>query len=53
MTGYQRVLVAPGLEIDVHPVRIYADVGLPVYTHVTGDQLVAPALVKIVVSYMF
>jgi hypothetical protein len=53
MTGYQRVLVAPGLEIDIHPVRIYADIGLPVYTHVTGDQLVAPALVKVVVSYMF
>ena len=52
-SGYQRLLVAPGLELDAHPVRIYADVGLPVYEHVTGDQLVAPATVKVIVSYMF
>ena len=52
-SGYQRVLLSPGVEFHLHPVKIYADVELPVFQHVTGNQLVAPALFKVVVSYMF
>ncbi len=52
-SGYQRILVAPGLEVDLHPVRIYADVELPVYQNLRGNQLVAPVLFKLSVSYMF
>ena len=52
-SGYQRVLLSPGIEFDVHPVTIYADVEFPVYEHVSGNQLVAPELFKVVVSYMF
>jgi hypothetical protein len=52
-SGYQRVLLSPGVEFHLHPVKVYADVELPVYEHVTGNQLVAPALFKVVVSYMF
>ena len=52
-SGYQRILVAPGLEVDLHPVRIYADVELPVYQNLRGNQLAAPVLFKLSVSYMF
>jgi hypothetical protein len=52
-SGYQRVLLSPGLEFHLHPVKVYADVELPVYEHVTGNQLIAPALFKVVASYMF
>jgi hypothetical protein len=52
-SGYQRVLLSPGLEVHLHPVKIYADVELPVYQNMTGNQLVAPVLFKLSVSYMF
>ena len=52
-TGYQRLLLAPGLELDIHPVKLYADVEFPVWQHLTGNQLVAPLLVKVSLSYMF
>ena len=52
-SGYQRVLLSPGIEVHLHPVKIYADVELPVYQNVNGNQLVAPALFKLSVSYMF
>ena len=52
-SGYRRILLSPGIECHLHPVKIYADVELPVYNHVTGNQLVAPVLVKVSVSYMF
>ena len=52
-SGYQRILLAPGIEFHLHPVKIFADVELPVYQNVNGNQLVAPALFKLGVSYMF
>jgi len=52
-TGYQRLLLAPGLELDIHPVKLNADVEFPVFQNVTGNQLVAPVLVKASLSYMF
>ena len=52
-SGYQRILLSPGIEVHLHPVKIYADVELPVYNHVTGNQLIAPVLVKVSLSYMF
>ncbi len=52
-SGYQRILLSPGIEFDIHPVSIYADVELPVFVHVTGNQLVAPALFKLIVTYHF
>lgn len=52
-TGYQRLLLAPGIEVDVHPVKINADVEFPVFQNVTGNQLIAPVLVKASLSYMF
>jgi hypothetical protein len=52
-SGYQRVLIAPGVEFEVHPFKVYADIEIPVVEHVTGNQLVAPALFKVSVGYMF
>jgi len=42
-----------GVEFHIHPVKIYADVELPVFQNVNGNQLVAPVLFKVNVSYMF
>jgi hypothetical protein len=52
-SGYERLLIAPGFEVDVSSFKVYANVALPVYQHVTGNQLTAPVLVKLNVSYMF
>ncbi|HXZ58873.1 MAG TPA: hypothetical protein VEG26_01735 [Steroidobacteraceae bacterium] len=52
-TGYTRAYAAPGVELDVAEWRIYADVGLPFYTNASGNQLMAPAVFKVNVSYHF
>ncbi len=52
-SGFERVLVSLGVEVDVDPFMFYVDVEAPVYIHTTGDQLVAPILVKAVVSWRF
>jgi hypothetical protein len=52
-SGYQRVLLSPGIEFDIHPVSIYADVELPVYQNTNGDQLIGSFLCKMIVSYRF
>ncbi len=52
-SGYRRILAAPGLELDWDRVRLYADLELPVYQFVYGDQLVAPWAAKFTVSYRF
>jgi len=52
-SGYQRVLLSPGVEFHLHPVKFYADVEIPVYQNMTGNQLVAPMLFKAGLSYMF
>jgi hypothetical protein len=52
-SGYQRVLLSPGIEFDIHPVMIYADAEFDVLQFSRGNQLVAPALFKLAISYMF
>lgn len=52
-SGYQRILLSPGVELDFHRLKVYADVEIPVYEYFTGNQLVAPALFKLSISYMF
>jgi len=52
-SGFQRVLLVPGLEYNAHPLMVYADVERPVYQHVTGNQLTASLLYKVSVSYHF
>lgn len=52
-SGYQRLLLSPGMEFDFHPVRVYADAEFPVYQNFTGYQLAAPVLFKVSLSFMF
>lgn len=52
-TGYQRLMISPGVEVDIHPVRIYADIEVPVLQHYTGFQLTTDVLYKFSISYMF
>lgn len=51
--GFQQLSLAPGLEFELHPVRVYADVAMPVMNNVSGNQLIAPAQVRVIASYMF
>jgi len=51
-TGYDRVYIAPGLQVLLSGrVSLYADVRIPVVTHVRGTQLVAPALVNLAMGF--
>jgi hypothetical protein len=52
-SGYQRVMLSPGIEFHIHPVKIYADAEFPVFQHFTGNQVAASVLFKVSVSYMF
>ncbi len=52
-SGYQRLMLSPGIEFHIHPVMIYADVELPVFQHFTGNQMAASVLYKVSASWMF
>jgi hypothetical protein len=52
-SGYERLMLSPGIEFHIHPVKIYADVEVPVFQNFTGNQLAAPVLFKVSMSYMF
>lgn len=52
-SGYQRMLLTPGLEVDAAGYSFYADVAIPVYQYMRGNQLVAPELIKFNISRRF
>jgi hypothetical protein len=52
-SGYDRALISPGVEMSVNQWKAYADVEFPVYEDMTGNQLIAPAALKVIVSYSF
>ena len=52
-SGFTRVLAGPGIEADIGAFRVFADVEVPVYQYVNGNQLVANVLYKAVVGYLF
>ena len=52
-SGYERLLLSPGVEFHIHPVKIYAAAEFPVFQNFTGNQLAAPVLFKVSISYMF
>ncbi len=52
-SGYDRVMVSPGLEFDAKTFKVYGDVELPVWQRVNGNQLVAPQYFKLTVSRSF
>ncbi|HKT54871.1 MAG TPA: hypothetical protein VJP88_10505, partial [Caulobacteraceae bacterium] len=60
-TGYERVLIAPGLDLRLNRLHLYGDVEFPVYQNVnaapvpadTSGQLVASPLYKVRIAYDF
>jgi hypothetical protein len=52
-SGYNRLLIAPGVEVDVQQFKVFANVGVPIYQNTNGNQLTAPELFKFNVSYTF
>jgi hypothetical protein len=60
-SGYERVLISPGVEVRLNRLRIHGDVEVPVYQHVNGapfasgksGQLTAPILLKVQIAYDF
>jgi hypothetical protein len=52
-SGYQRLLVSPGVEYDINQISLYGDVEVPVFQNVNGNQIVAPVLTKVMVGYKF
>ncbi len=52
-SGYQRILLSPGIEFDRPPFMVYADIEFPIYQHVIGDQLVARMLFKVMAGWRF
>jgi hypothetical protein len=52
-SGYDRLMIAPGVEFKMAAWKLYGDVELPLYQRVNGDQLVAPVLFKVILSRSF
>jgi len=52
-SGYERILVAPGIEVHAGSYKLYADVGLPIYQNVIGNQVTASSLFKMNISHDF
>jgi outer membrane receptor for ferric coprogen and ferric-rhodotorulic acid len=62
-SGYERLLLGPGVEAQFNHVRLYADIAVPIYQHtnaasslaIEGEsgQLIAPALFTLQTSYDF
>lgn len=49
-TGYSRLLAAPGLELRIKRLRVFADIEAPLWQNVRGNQLIAPWQAKLTIS---
>jgi len=52
-TGYTRLLVMPGLELDAKGLTVSVDAGLPIYASVSGDQLVSSLFLRVNANHRF
>jgi hypothetical protein len=52
-SGYTRALISPGIEVNWGGTHVYADIEIPVYQNIVGNQLVAMRQYKLVVSTHF
>ena len=50
-SGYDRLMISPGVEVDAGSWKLYGDVEFPVYQDMRGNQLVAPQLFKVILSH--
>lgn len=52
-SGYERLVVSPGVELQAGDWRLFADIGAPIYQRVNGNQLTAPLLFKTMLTRKF
>lgn len=52
-SGYSQAYFAPALEINFGKIRTYADIELPFYQNVNGNQLVPTRIYKVILGYNF
>jgi hypothetical protein len=52
-TGYYRLLVSPGVEVDMDHLKFYADTEFPVLQYYNGNQLSAPVALKVIFAYAY
>ncbi len=52
-SGYTRFIIAPGGEITLWGVRLYADIEVPIFQNMRGYQLTAAYATKAILSYSF
>ena len=52
-TGLQRAMIAPGIDVRAGQFRLFADVQIPVWQWVRGNQLVPEVLFRVQGSYQF
>ena len=52
-SGYQRLILSPGIEFDYAQFSAYVDVEVPVLQNFNGEQLTAPYMVKAILAYSF
>jgi len=52
-SGFERLILAPGLGLAAGQSKLYADVEVPVLQHFTGEQLASSVLFRVEVSYAF
>jgi hypothetical protein len=52
-TGYRKLLLAPGIELDEGDFKLYAEVEFAAFQSVEGDQLTARRQYKATISYRF
>jgi len=51
-TGYERLYLSPGIQVAATShLNLFADLRIPLVTHVRGYQLVAPSLVSVTLGY--
>ncbi len=52
-SGYTRLMLVPGIEVNYDKFKFYADFGLPIYNNMKGNQLAATEIFKVIVAYKF
>jgi hypothetical protein len=52
-SGYTRFIAAPGGEIKIGIIRVYADIEVPIFQNMRGYQLTAAWATKLILSYSF
>lgn len=52
-SGYSRLMLVPGIEVNYKKFKFYADLGLPIYNNMKGNQLAATEIFKVIVAYKF